>query len=129
MRKILFNITIGAIVHNPLIYEVYQRKVSEGMSKMAAIGVCMHKILRIVYGMLKNKKGFDALIDKQNVNHSANKQVEKSQQKNAYILKMRRFQEYDQNAPISIRQTKKRKEHVLSQCEIKSHGAGSTHSF
>jgi len=129
MRKILFNITMGAIVHNPLIYQVYQRKVSEGMSKMASIGVCMHKILRIVYGMLKNKRAFDEQADKQNASRSANKQDEKNQQKNAYILKTRRFQEYDQNAPISIRQTKKRKEHVLSQCEITSHGAGSTHSF
>jgi transposase len=126
MRKILFNITIGAIVHNPLINEVYQRKLSEGMSKMAAIGVCMHKILRIIYGMLKNKKNFDPQIDKQNTNRSASKQAEKDQQKNAYILKNRRFQKYDKNAPISIRQTKKRKEHILSQCEIASHSAGST---
>jgi transposase len=129
MRKILFNIAMGAIVHNPLIYEVYQRKLSEGMSKMASIGVCMHKILRIVYGMLKNKKAFDAQVDKHNASRSTSKQDEKNQLKNAYIVKTRRFQEYDQNAPISIRQTKKRKEHVLSQCEIESHGAGSTHSF
>jgi len=128
MRKILFNIAIGAIVHNPLIYEVYQRKLSEGMSKMAAIGVCMHKILRIIYGMLKNMKAFDAQIDKQNASRSSSKQDEKNQQKVAYIVKTRRFQEYDQNAPISIRQTKKRKEQTLSQCEITSQSAGSANS-
>ena len=126
MRKILFNIAFGAIGHNPLIQEVYLRKLSEGMTGMAAIGVCMHKILRIVYGMLKNKKSFDIQIDKLNTNRSAIKQAEKNQQKDAYILKNRRFQDYDKNAPISKRQTKKRKEHVLSQCEITSQSAGST---
>ena len=128
MRKILFNIAKGAIVYNPLIYEVYNRKLSEGMSKMASIGVCMHKILRIVYGMLKNKKAFDIQVDKQNASRSASKQDEKKQLKNAYIVKTRRFQEYDQNAPISIRQTKKRKEQTLSQCEITSQSAGSANS-
>ena len=127
MRKILYNITLGAIVHNPLISEIYQRKVSEGMSKMAAIGVCMHKVLRIVYGMLKNKKNFDAQTDKKNADRSVNKQVEKVQQQKAYIMKTRRFQNYDKKAPVSIRQTKKRKEQ-MSQCEITSHSAGSTYS-
>ena len=45
MRKILFNIAKGAITYNPLIRDVYEKKLSQGMSKMAAIGVCMHKIL------------------------------------------------------------------------------------
>ena len=126
MRKILFNVTKGAIVFNPLIKDIYERKLSEGMTRMASVGVCMHKTLRIIYGMLKNNKGFDPQIDKQNSNHSAIKQADNNQQKNAYILKNRRFQEYDKKAPISIRQTKKRKEHVLSQCEITSQSAGST---
>jgi transposase len=65
MRKILFNIAKGAITYNPLIRSVYEKKLSQGMSKMAAIGVCMHKILRIIYGMLKNKQAFNPLIDKQ----------------------------------------------------------------
>lgn len=128
MRKILYNIAFGATNYNPLISEVYQRKLSEGMSKMAAMGVCMHKILRIVYGMLKNKKAFDAEIDKRNANRSVNKQAEKNQQKNAYIVKSRRFQKYDDRAPISNRQTKKRKEQALSQCEITSQSAGSASS-
>jgi len=128
MRKILYNIAFGAINFNPLIREVYQRKLSEGMSPMSAIGVCMHKILRIIYGMLKNKKAFDVEIDKRNAKRSANNQAEKKHQKNAYIVKSRRFQKYDEKAPISNRQTKKRKEQVLSQCEITSHSAGSADS-
>jgi transposase len=120
MRKILFNIAKGAITFNPLIKEIYEKKVSQGMSKMAAIGVCMHKILRIIYGLLKNKEAYNPLIDKQNRERSKDKQQEKQQQENANIEKNRRFQKFDVKAPISRKQTKKREEHVLSQSEITS---------
>jgi len=36
------------------------------MEKMAAIGLCMHKILRIIYGMLKHNRAFDPEIDWKN---------------------------------------------------------------
>ncbi len=126
MRKILFNIAKGAITYNPLITEVYEKKISHGMSKMAAIGVCMHKILRIIYGMLKNKQAYNPLIDKQNYERSKEKQQDKLQQENTNIDKSRRYQEFDVKAPISRKQTKKRREHDLSQCEITSHSTGST---
>jgi transposase len=126
MRKILFNIAKGAITYNPLIREVYEKKLSQGMTKMAALGVCMHKILRIIYGMLKNKQVYNPLIDKQNSERSKEKLQEKHQQEKANIEKSRRYQEYDIKAPISRKQTKKRREHDLSQCEITSQSPGST---
>lgn len=126
MRKILFNIAKGAITSNPLIRDLYQKKLSEGMSKMAAIGVCMHKILRIIYGMLKNNQAFDPSIDKHNNERSKSKQQEKKQQESANIDKSRRYQAFDATAPISRKQIKKRKEHDLSQCEISSQSTGST---
>ena len=129
MRKILFNIAKTAIVHNPLIKEIYEKKVSHGMSKMAAIGVCMHKILRIIYGMLKNRQAFNPVIDKQNTEHSKAKHEEKLQNENANIIQSRRYQAFDEKAPISRKQTKKRKEHDLSQCEFTSQSTGSTCSF
>jgi len=125
MRKILFNIAKGAITFNPLIRDVYEKKLSEGMSKMAAIGVCMHKILRIIYGMLKHNQVFDPLIDKHNNEQSKSKQQEKKLQENANIDKSRRYQEFDATAPISRKQIKKRKEHDLSQCELTSQSTGS----
>jgi hypothetical protein len=125
MRKILFNIAKGAITYNPLIRAVYEKKLSQGMSKMAAIGVCMHKILRIIYGMLKNKQAFNPLIDKQNYEKSESKQQEKHLQESANTEKSRRYQVFDAAAPISRKQTKKRKEHDLSQCEITSQSTGS----
>jgi transposase len=126
MRKILFNIAKGAITYNPLIMSVYEKKLSHGMKKMAAIGVCMHKILRIIYGMLKHKQEYNPLIDKLNCEKSKDKKQEKKQQENANIEKSRRYQEFDVKAPISRKQTKKRREHDLSQCEITPQSTGST---
>ena len=65
-RLILFNVARTAINCNPLIKEIYEKHVKRGMPKMAAIGCVMHKILRIVFGMLKNKQNFDPDIDKRN---------------------------------------------------------------
>lgn len=103
-RAILFMVTLAAIGHNPLIKELYHKRLEQGMHKMAAIGVCMHKILRIVYGMLKHKTPFDPNIDRKN---QAKARPEKPE---AAKDKKRRLQEFDDNAPISRRQHRKRKE-------------------
>ncbi len=55
-RKILFMVALTAIRSNPLIRNIYLGRIEKGMEKMAAIGLCMHKILRIIYGMLKARK-------------------------------------------------------------------------
>lgn len=128
MRKILFNIAKGAINFNPHIREIYLRKCEEGMEKMAAVGVCMHKILRIIYGMLKHNTAYNPEIDIQNKEHSKEKEQEQKQQEIVKIEKHRRYQEFDKKAPISKRQTKKRKELELSQGEITTPSAGSTSS-
>ena len=103
-RAILFMVTLSAIGHNPLIKELYQKRLEQGMHRMAAIGVCMHKILRIVYGMLKHKTFFDPNIDKAN--------QAKSQNNRQWTQKdtKRRLQKFDDNAPISRRQQQKRRE-------------------
>jgi len=101
-RQILFMVAMVAIRCNPLIREIYLRKIDEGMSKMAALGVCMHKILRIIYGMLKHNKPFDEAVDRQNRNRLSKKKMKK-------VSKKRRYQHFDKNAPISARQNRKRK--------------------
>jgi len=101
-RQILFMVAMVAIRTNPLIREIYLRKVDEGMTKMAAIGMCMHKILRIVYGILKHNKPFDENIDRHN-------QAKKSKRAVKKFSKKRRYQSFDKKAPLSARQTLKRK--------------------
>ncbi len=108
-RRILFMVALSAIKSNPLISEIYQKHLENGMGSMPAIGLCMHKILRIVYGMLKNNTAFDPSIDRKNQQRSVGKTVQASKDKS------RRYQEFDSNAPVSNRQRKKRKEQVVSQ--------------
>ena len=105
VRRILFPVALSAIQHNPVIKPVYERHVKEGMNKMAVIGLCMHKILRIIYGMLKNKQRFNPEVDRQNREKSV-----KTLADGRIYKKERRYQEYSKNAPISRRQTKKRKQ-------------------
>jgi transposase len=108
-RAILYMVTMVAITSNPLIRDLYQKHVANGMKKMAAIGLCMHKILRIIYGMLKNNTPFNPEIDLQNKLRNIEKPLKEKKDKN------RRYQEFDTNAPISRRQRQKREERKLSQ--------------
>jgi transposase len=89
--------------------DVYQQAVERGMEKMSAMGLCMHKILRIVYGMLKHNKAFDPQIDLKN------RQKTSSRKNNVVQDEDRRYQDFDSNAPISRRQKMKRKERKQSQ--------------
>ena len=103
-RQILFMVALTAIRSNPLIREIYQGRVQKGMEKMAAIGLCMHKILRIIYGMLKHNTKFDPEVDRKNREKKAKAHKKIRRDKN------RRYQDFDPKAPISRRQKMKRKE-------------------
>lgn len=118
-RQILFMVVLNAIQTNPLIREIYLDHVNKGMSKMAAIGLCMHKTLRIIYGMLKHNEKFDPEIDRKNRAKKVAIKKIASQDKN------RRYQDFDSMAPISRRQGLKRKERKLSHSVITTLNAGS----
>ena len=108
-RQILYMIALSAIQCNPLIRGLYEKHQKQGKHNMAAMGVCMHKILRILYGMLKNNKPFDPHIDIANRLRSVRlKSDTPAENPN------RRFQDYDQKAPVSGRQRKKRLERERS---------------
>lgn len=108
-RQILYMVAMSAIQSNPLIRDVYNQAVERGMEKMAAMGLCMHKILRIVYGMLKHNKAFDPQIDLKNRHKKPPRQRKVGRDKD------RRYQDFDSKAPISRRQKMKRKERKQSQ--------------
>jgi transposase len=108
-RSILYMVAMSAIKSNPLIRDLYQEKVSGGMTKMAAVGLCMHKILRIVYGMLKNNTPFNPEIDRKN------REKARRTEGAPTTDKIRRYQTYDKNAPVSKRGKKRRLEQQSSQ--------------
>jgi transposase len=108
-RQVLYMVAMVAIQSNPLIRELYEKHTEKGMKKKAALGVCMHKIIRIIYGMLKHSQPFDPQIDR------ANRKKQNTQdEKKVGLDKSRRYQAYDVKAPISRRQAKKREERKQS---------------
>ncbi len=108
-RRILFLVAMSAIQSNPLIRDMYQQAVDRGMKKMTAMGLCMHKILRVIYGMLKHNTAFDPQIDLKNRQKTTPPKRKVAPDKN------RRYQDFDSKAPISRRQKMKRKERKQSQ--------------
>lgn len=108
-RWILYNVALSAITCNEMIKGLYEVYIKRGKAKMAAIGIIMHKILRIIYGMLKHRTKYNPQIDQANRNREVNQKNDRSKSKPD---KKRRYQPYDHDAPISKRQSKKRKENV-----------------
>jgi len=122
-RQILFNVARISIIHNPLMREIYASHLKKGMKKMVALEALMHKILRIIYGMLKNNTAFNPNIDSKNSKKIVIAKVSGKQNKE------RRFLKLIQNAPISRRQNKKRKEQNSSQNEKSFNTGSSSDSF
>jgi hypothetical protein len=105
-----------AVQCNPLIQQIYLKHTEKGMKKKAALGLCMHKICRIIYGMLKHNMAFDANIDRNNRKKSIKADTKKIRRD-----KRRRYQSFDAKAPISGRHNKKRKERKQSQSDNIAH--------
>jgi transposase len=59
LRKALYLPTLTAIRFNPLLEGFFARLVAAGKPKMQAVGACMHKLLMLCYGVLKNRAPFD----------------------------------------------------------------------
>jgi hypothetical protein len=110
-RRILFMVAIAAIKHNSLIGSIYKQRLEKGMPRMAAVGYFMHKILRIIYGMLKNETAFDPEIDRNNRIKNIQRPSKTRHDKS------RRYMDYDGKAPVSRRQRNKRKERKESQSD------------
>ena len=119
VRAVLYMSALSAIRCHPLFKQLYARFRAKGMTHYQAMGVVMHKLLRVIYGMLKNKTTFNATIDENNIEYSQTKKEQlKKQIKESRIRKNQtkhRYQTEDEQAPISGRQAKKRKKQAASQ--------------
>ncbi len=119
IRAVLYMASLSGSRYNPTLKKIYDRYRAQGMKHAEAIGVVMHKLLRMIYGILKNKTKFDADIDQQNQEKSAakqdvNEQLERTDKK-IKQLKKNRFQAVTNEAPISNRKEKAIKKQVASQ--------------
>jgi len=57
-RRVLFLITLAAIVHNPLIRKYYNHLIQKGKPPKVAIVACMRKIIRILNAMIRDNRPF-----------------------------------------------------------------------
>ena len=120
MREVLYMVAKSAACCNPHIAALYKRCREKGMKYNEAIGVCMHKILRIVYGMLKNKQVYNSQVDMDNMAKNHKEPIDSAIKD---FENRRRYQEANDEAPISNRNYRKRKALYLSQSnEIAEYG-------
>jgi transposase len=110
IRAALYMAALSGIRWNSILKQLYARYRAKGMKHYQAMGVVMHKLLRIIYGVLKNKTPFDPVVDQQNVLKAA----EKQQQQNTSEQKKYRYQVQSMEAPISRRAAEKRKKQIAS---------------
>lgn len=108
VRRELYLLAFRTINQDDYLRSIYAKRRNKGMEHDAALGVLMHKLLRIIYGMLKNNKPYNPGTDQLN---QASKKEGQDKQTEAVRAKrdaLRRFQEESPDAPISQRQRKKR---------------------
>ncbi|WP_432380449.1 IS110 family transposase [Duganella sp. P38] len=60
MRAALYMPGMVASRHNPLLHQFAQRLANNGMAKKAVIGAVMHKLVHLIYGVIRTGKPFDA---------------------------------------------------------------------
>ena len=59
MRSLLFNCARSAIQHNSICKELYQRLLEKGKNGKVALTAVMHKLARLIYGVVHSKTYFD----------------------------------------------------------------------
>jgi transposase len=133
MRATLYMCGFSGIRCNKLLKKLYHHHRSEGMNHYQAMGVVMHKLLRIVYGILKSKKPYDPQIDRNNRQKAAQKRKQHAapgKQSGQDCSNNKEENKYATqpvstgNAPISRQAWKKRKQ-AASQSSLKKEYTGS----
>lgn len=112
IRATLFMCANTAVLYDPHLKNLYARHRAKGKSHKQALGVVMHKMLRIIWGILQSGKAYEPTIDQQNISKNAQGPAKTATQE---IYEKRRMQNFDPNAPVSRIAFKKRKAHQMSQ--------------
>jgi transposase len=126
MRAILYMCATSAVRYDEHMKTIYQKHRSKGKTHKQALGAIMQKLLRVIWGVLTSKTEYNPRIDQKNQIRSTKETGEKN---NKEIAEKRRFQEADEDAPISNKQTKKRKVYVESQApKLETNTGSSSHT-
>lgn len=130
IRAVLYMAALSAVRYNPLFKMLYARFRAKGMNHKQAAGVVMHKMLRVIYGVLKSGKPFDpATVEKHQAEaakkQSAKKINEKEKKKKFEEIKSR-FLTIEESAPVSGRNIKARKKRLASQTSTEEYTGSPT---
>ena len=68
LRNFLYQATNGVIKHNPVFKNYFRKKKSQLKSFKKAVIATLNKLIRVIFGMLKNKSKFDTNFHKNNLN-------------------------------------------------------------
>lgn len=128
IRAALYMCALSGMRHNPVLKPIYRRCKEKGMAHNQAIGVLMHKLLRMVYGILRSGKPFDAKIDYRNQRDAREKQESKNQnvkeESRESKRQVYRHQALEVNGPISGRKAVKIKKQTASQSPNEEESTG-----
>lgn len=129
MRSTLYMCALSGMQFNPVLKPIYERFRANGMKHNQAIGVLMHKLLRIIFGMLKSNKPFDAEIDHKNQKEAQGKrELQKKnlkEKRKQNRRKKHRYQRLEVAGPISGRKAVKIRKQMASQASNEEANTGS----
>lgn len=114
VRSTLYLCANSAILKDEYLRNIYSNHREKGKSHKQAIGVVMHKMLRIIWGVLTTGKAYDQKVDQANRENHSTCETSEEQAHNELTSK-RREQDLDPQAPISRIAHKKRKAFLQSQ--------------
>ncbi len=100
-RTMLYMAVLGGLSTNQILNSLHAEAKNVGMPPQASIGKCMHKLLRIVYGVLKSGQKFDIEIHN---SHKLKCEIIKVAKKEVEVESCDRF------APISAREAKRQRD-------------------
>jgi transposase len=114
IRAVLYMSGMTAIRYSDLFKRIYANARAKGKNHFNAMGVVMHKLLRIIFGVLKHKLPFDGGKDADNQDKAKEKQKEKEAEarhtKKERSVRLERYNQVDlATSPISKRHAKRRR--------------------
>lgn len=126
VRRMTYLLAFRTLGQEPYLKSIYAKFRQQKMTHDAALGVLMHKLLRIIYGMLKSGEAFDPGVDQLNQIDPRSNEETPLPKPAAKPDPKRRFQPVSQEAPLSNRKRRQRKQDQEPQAATVAESTGSS---
>jgi len=117
-RAIMYLAAKNAIKNEAYFNNIYHQQRKKGKPHYSAMGIVMAKLTRVMYGILKSRKKFESTIDIENKEKIRSKDSKKQNNKKTSSKTskgVRRYQDKQNTAPVSMTQRVKRKQEKQEQ--------------